>query len=339
MSEQFPNTIDEPNVWTGAEFGQNEEWLVHLSADNISEIERAIDSVTASGVAPREIHSAIFKIPKLAPKLVEAHREIEYGRGFLVLRGWPSERFSYDKNIAAYCGVASYLGETKVQNYEGEAIVDVIDKEKPYDQTSRGYMSNKRLPFHSDGADIVGLLCLGEPAEGGTSLLVSATNLYNTIREERPEVLPTLMRGFQHHRRGQHDPGQPPVTMNRIPIFSFNSGLLHCCYNRNPIEWTVHEGLKLTPEELATLDYLDELCNRPGIAVEMTFQEGDMQFVNNFVILHSRSEYRDKPGRKRHLVRLWLENKTSRRGASGLLDIYVPGSSKVNGQRQPHECN
>ena len=138
------------------------------------------------------------------------------------------------------------------------------------------------------------------------------------------------MRGFKHHRRGQHDRDEPPVTAKRIPIFSFNSGLLHCCYNRNTIEWTVHEGLTLTPEDLATLDYLDELCNRPGMAVKMTFQEGDMQFVNNFVILHSRSAYRDKRGHRRHLVRLWLENKTSRRGAAGLLDIYVPGSSKVS---------
>ena len=63
-------------------------------------------------------------------------------------------------NIAVLCGVASHFGEAKVQNYEGEAIVDVIDEAKPYDHTSRGYMSNKRLPFHSDGADIVGLLCL-----------------------------------------------------------------------------------------------------------------------------------------------------------------------------------
>ncbi|PPR63093.1 MAG: hypothetical protein CFH10_00629 [Alphaproteobacteria bacterium MarineAlpha4_Bin2] len=330
MKEQFPNTIDEPNVWTAANFGLEDEWLVQLSADNISEIERAMDSFLASGIPPQKIHSDIFLLPELAPILLEAHREVEYGRGFLVLRGWPSERFSYDQNIAAYCGVASYLGETKVQNYEGEAIVDVIDEDKPYDQTSRGYMSNKRLPFHSDGADIVGLMCLGEPIEGGTSLLVSATKLYNVIRQEHPEILPTLIRGFKHHRRGQHDRDEPPVTTKRIPIFSFNSGLLHCCYNRNPIEWTVHEGLMLTPEDLATLDYLDELCNRPGMAVKMTFREGDMQFVNNFVILHSRSAYRDKRGHRRHLVRLWLENKTSRRGASGLLDIYVPGSSKVS---------
>ena len=58
-----------------------------------------------------------------------------------------------------------------------------------------------------------------------------------------------------------------------------------------------------------------------------------MQFVNNFVILHSRTAYRDDAAHKRHLVRLWLENKNSRRGAGGLLDIYVPGSSKVSSEK------
>jgi len=333
MNGHLPDNIDEPNVWTSADFGSEEEWLLQISADHIAEIEWAMKGAVARGITPQELRPEDFKLPTLAPKLLEAHQVIEYGRGFLVLRGWPSGQFSYHQNIAAFCGVASYFGNAKVQNYEGEAIVDVIDKEKPYDQTSRGYMSNKRLPFHSDGADIVGLLCLGEPAQGGTSMLVSATKLYNTILQERPEVLSILTRGFQHHRRGQHKQGEPPVTHDRIPIFSFNDGLLHCCYNRNPIEWVAHEGLTLSSEDVKSLDYLDELCNRPGMAVEMNFHQGDMQFVNNFVILHSRSEYRDSEKRKRHLVRLWLEDKESRRGASGLLDIYVPGSSKVSGTK------
>jgi len=36
---------------------------------------------------------------------------------------------------------------------------------------------------------------------------------------------------------------------------------------------------------------------------------GDMQFVNNVFILHSRAEYKDypEPERKRHYMRLWLK--------------------------------
>ncbi|MCD6073684.1 MAG: taurine catabolism dioxygenase TauD, partial [Rhodospirillales bacterium] len=39
------------------------------------------------------------------------------------------------------------------------------------------------------------------------------------------------------------------------------------------------------------------------------FAPGDIQFLNNHVIMHSRTEYWDWPNapeRKRHLLRLWL---------------------------------
>lgn len=330
MTQVHSLPIEESNVWTGTDFNRGEEWVVHLTEAHIDALEAAMKNAVSLNIAPQDLTPDNFPLSELRPTLDAAYKTLEHGRGFLVLRGWPSEKYSHAQTLTVFCGVASYFGKAMIQNYEGEAIVDVIDKKKPYDHTSRGYMSNKRLPFHSDGADLVGLLCLGEPIEGGTSLLLSATKLYNTILEEHPEYIETLMRGFYHHRRGQHDPGEPPISAERIPIFSFHNGLLHCCYNRNPIDWVVHEGMTLSAYEIEILDYFDSLCHRPGMAVEMAFRQGDMQFVNNFVILHSRGEYRDAPSRRRHLVRLWLENPGSLRGAQGLLDIYVPGSSKVS---------
>jgi hypothetical protein len=41
----------------------------------------------------------------------------------------------------------------------------------------------------------------------------------------------------------------------------------------------------------------------------MDFQPGDMQFINNYHVLHGRAEYVDDraSGQVRHLKRLWLE--------------------------------
>ena len=41
----------------------------------------------------------------------------------------------------------------------------------------------------------------------------------------------------------------------------------------------------------------------------MDFQPGDMQFINNFHVLHGRTAYEDDRGQRRvrHLKRLWLE--------------------------------
>lgn len=37
-------------------------------------------------------------------------------------------------------------------------------------------------------------------------------------------------------------------------------------------------------------------------------QLGDMRFINNFSILHSRDEFQDSARNKRHVLRLWLRN-------------------------------
>ena len=172
------------------------------------------------------------------------------------------------------------------------------------------------------------MLCLGVAAEGGRSVIVSATELYNTVSRERPDLMPLLLRGFYHHRRGQHDPGEPPLSPERIPVFAFHNGFLHCCYNRNPIDWVEKEDMRLTAQEMEALDFVDAVVARPEMQLTMDLQEGDMQFVNNFVILHSRTEYRDDATHHRHLLRLWLENPASKRDGMSLLQLYVPGAGR-----------
>ena len=47
----------------------------------------------------------------------------------------------------------------------------------------------------------------------------------------------------------------------------------------------------------------------------MMFQEGDMQFINNHIILHARSAFEDfeKLKLKRHLLRMWIAVDDERR--------------------------
>ena len=42
---------------------------------------------------------------------------------------------------------------------------------------------------------------------------------------------------------------------------------------------------------------------------EWVLEPGDMQWVNNYTVMHSRTEYADwpEPGRERHMLRLWLK--------------------------------
>ncbi len=321
--------ISETNTWVGAELADRESWTHELTQEMVDEVAEATRGAINSGHGYKEVRRENFTLPKTSELIDLAHADLEDGRGFAVISGWPVDEFSYQENVTAFCGVGAHIGKIIIQNYEGDAIVDVRDEGVPYSHQSRGYRSNKYLPFHSDGADLVALLCLNEAVRGGQSLLVSATRVYNIILKENPDVLDILGRGFYHHRRGQHDAGEPPLSKRRIPVFAFANGYLHCCYNRNPIEWAEKEGITLTNEEKAALDYFDSILERPEMQVETGISKGDMQFLNNFVILHSRTEYEDGANR-RHLVRLWMENHASKRMGESLLDLYVPGTSRYH---------
>uniref|UniRef100_UPI003F49B17E TauD/TfdA family dioxygenase n=1 Tax=Nonomuraea bangladeshensis TaxID=404385 RepID=UPI003F49B17E len=46
----------------------------------------------------------------------------------------------------------------------------------------------------------------------------------------------------------------------------------------------------------------------PAFGAARRLRAGDLQLLNNHVVLHSRTEYTDhpEPERRRHLLRLWL---------------------------------
>lgn len=328
MALQVLPEVPGPNAWHSNDFTRPRSWVRTLTPGMVEEIADAVATVKARGIPFYKIARDDFPLPAAAGLLAAAHDDLNARQGFTVVAGFPTDRFSYDDSLLAYGGIAAHLGRVVVQNYEGDLVVDVIDKGIPYDHTSRGYSSNKLLPFHTDGADYVGLLCLGEAAEGGRSLIVSAAAVYNEILRTHPDYLETLFRGFYHHRRGQHDPGESPISPERIPVFSVRDGLLYCCYNRNPIEWAQKEGVVISAHDIEVLDYFDSLCARPDFQLSMDLQLGDLQFVNNYMILHSRTEYRDDAAHRRHLVRLWMHDEDGLRNGVSLLDLYVPKASR-----------
>jgi len=65
---------------------------------------------------------------------------------------------------------------------------------------------------------------------------------------------------------------------------------------------------RLTHEQLAAMDLIETIANDPAFHVEMDFRPGDIQLLNNSVILHAREAYEDDPdpARRRRLLRLWL---------------------------------
>lgn len=313
-----------PEAWRGADIQKQVGWRIGLDAAIADEMAAAARLAVAEAPAPQAVDRRHFRIPGAAGLCAEIHETLERGVGFAVIAGLPFDDLSYDEQVALTLGLSDHVGRVVPQNYELQRIVDVRDEGIEYSHRSRGYRSNKHLPFHTDGAHLFSLTCLGVGAEGGETIITSTSAVYNRMAAEHPDALAVLCRGFYHHRRGQHDPGEPPLSPNRVSVFAFHDGLLHCCYNRNPIEWAAKEGVTLSQEEIAALDTLDAVLADEDMQLRLNLQPGESAFINNYITMHSRTEYADDASHRRHMLRVWMTDPDSRRNGYNLLQLYVP---------------
>lgn len=314
------------SVWNAAEISRLTRWRFELEPAIAAQMADAARAATAACPTAVDVDRTHFNIPLADDLCARVHDELENGVGFAVVASLPFDELTYDEQCALTLGLSDHVGKVVPQNYELQRIVDVRDEGIEYSHRSRGYRSNKHLPFHTDGAHLFSLTCLGVGAEGGETIIASASAVYNRIAKEHPEVLDTLCCGFYHHRRGQHEPGEPPLSAERVPVFAFHNGLLHCCYNRNPIEWAEKEGVTLSDEEIAALDTLDGTLADDDMQLKLNLRPGECAFVNNYITMHSRSEYVDDTDHRRHMLRVWMRDPKSRRSAFNLLQLYVPAA-------------
>ena len=58
------------------------------------------------------------------------------------------------------------------------------------------------------------------------------------------------------------------------------------------------------------IEKMFDIMSDPVNHLMFDLEPGEIQFMNNFVVAHSRSDYQDKGGssKKRHLVRIFLRN-------------------------------
>lgn len=302
--------VDIPSAWRGEDMAARaERWLVHLSAGEIAELEQAARSFLAKTKEIGEITKEQFPLPTFGAHLANLKQTLIDGIGFEVIRGLPVEKFSQEFAATIFCGVGAHLGSTRSQNAMGHILGHVRDiGADAKDPNTRIYQTAERQSFHTDSADVVGLLCIREAMEGGKSLLVSTTTIYNEMLRKRPELAALLFDQIATDRRGEVPEGQKPYL--QIPPLSWHAGFLTGFYQRQYIDSAQRfaDAPRLTPAHVEALDLFDALANDPRLHFGMQLQPGDMQFVYNHALLHDRTAFRDWPDahQKRHLLRLWL---------------------------------
>jgi alpha-ketoglutarate-dependent taurine dioxygenase len=164
--------------------------------------------------------------------------------------------------------------------------------------------------MHTDASEIIGMLSLVKAKTGGYSQAASAVAVHNAILKENPQHLPALYEGFNYSRHGEHAPGEAPNTSFKIPVFSIKDGYLSCRYLRAYMLSAARDmGVTLPQSFIDALNCFDQTASRRDIMFEYMMEPGEMTFMNNYTILHSRTAFEDhpEPARKRHIYRLWLD--------------------------------
>jgi hypothetical protein len=287
-------------------------WTFQLDAAELREIAGALEHVRSRGLAI-PFGPADFPLDSLAARLRAIREEIEQGAGVALVRGLEVDRYGLDGTRLVYWGLGAHLGTPLAQNPRGALLVDVRNEGgDPYkDPTVRGYYTSQYLPFHNDQGDLVGLLCYRASKEGGLSCICSSGAVHNEILATRPDLLELLYGDWYADIRGEQPPGRKPYYVE--PRFAVHNGRFYAQHGPTYIKSAqrFEEVPRLTDKQLEALDLVTQLCADDRFRLDMDFKPGDVQFLNNHLVLHSRTGFvdYDEPERKRHLMRLWLDTK------------------------------
>ena len=335
--------IDIPSAWQGAEMKANpDRWLILLGAREISELENAAESYLGRSKKIADITKESFPLPHFGAHLVELKRKLLVGLGFEVIRGLPVAKYSQEFAATIFCGVGAHLGSARSQNAAGHILGHVRDVgADAKDPNTRIYQTSERQTFHTDSSDVVGLLCIREAMEGGESLLVSTTTIYNEMFARRPDLAALLFDPIATDRRGEVPENEKPYL--EIPVLNWHAGFLTGFYQRQYIDSAQRfpDAMRLSAAHVEALDLFDSLANDPLLNLSMRLRPGDMQFVYNHSLLHDRMGFRDwpDPDKRRHMLRLWLSISGDRplppcfRQRYGSIEIGNRGGIIVKGTR------
>ncbi len=333
MIEKRETSLTDQSVWVRSDFENSEEWIVRLTSDDIAELSDAVAMVKQRGLSVPDISKEDFALPRFGAVLQDVSDELENGRGFVLLRGIPVDDYAPDDLRILYWGIGIHLGEVISQNGRGDLIGHVTDLGFDWSQPNvRGYTTNAGLRPHNDSADLVGLLCVHPAQQGGESIIASATAIFNSILRDAPECLDALYDGFHYDVRGEGVTGKmTEVTRNRVPVYSYHKGRMSCRYNAKAIETAADKmGEPLAQMQRTALRLIEDRFNDPACHLKMVLQPGDLQLLNNFVVLHSRTPYEDAgpPAAKRLLLRLWINLWEGRELAPDFADRYNAGARR-----------
>ena len=309
MRKFLTTPLEDPAAWRGDRMAERSDWIVTLGDPMSADFESAVAAVAARGIDLFDVTRDDFPLPDMGAHVETMLGALEGGRGFVLLRGLPVERWSDAENRIALWGLGTHLGLPVGQDLAGNLLHDVRDTGRKFgsDDSIRYYQTSHAIRLHTDGGDIFALGCVRQGASGGRSLVVSAVEVFNEIVRRRPDLAVVLQEDFWMDARGQRPDG---ARCQVLPIYTWHDGRLSILLKPEYIYSAQRfDGVpRLTDAQREALELFHRVTREPGMALEFSLRPGDVLLASNHTIMHGRTEFEDapEPENRRHMLRLWL---------------------------------
>jgi alpha-ketoglutarate-dependent taurine dioxygenase len=281
----------------------------------VDELEQVLRQLRRDPLPLLLLSPRAFALSACRGVMLRVGRKLRRSVGLAVIDRLPVERFSVDENRALFWLLGSLLGRPVAQKWDGSMVYDVRDTGAALEYGVRRSVTNLELQFHTDAPwlalppEHVGLLCLNPAREGGVSQVVSLVTVHNELGRLHSGLLPRLYRPFPWDRQAEHAPGEDKVA--RQPVFHSDGRTLVGRYNEALIvNGEALGGTPLDQEGQEALGRMRAVADSPELRAEFTIAKGQIQYLANRSVAHSRTAFRDaeEPHLKRHLIRLWNRN-------------------------------
>ena len=157
----LPPETGDRSAWYGPDLKGRTDWIESLSEAEIAEVQTAAKELAESFLDLTSISSDDFPLPTLGPRLQRLLDEVLRGRGFVLIRALPVQRWTKREAAIAFLGIGAHLGSLRMQNADGHLLGHVRDLGRSgLDPNARIYQTRERQTHHTDSCDVVGLLCL-----------------------------------------------------------------------------------------------------------------------------------------------------------------------------------
>jgi len=173
------------SAWRPADFPNPDAFSFTLSERHFAAFDAALAANRRAGRNVEDLTARDFALEAIADDVAAWRDEVLRGRGFIVLREFPRDRYTADDLGMLFFGLGTYFGRAVSQSSMGDRLGHVVDVGGK-DRRERAYRNSRELTLHADRADVVGMLCL-QPPPGESA----AT----------PAPTPSTTRSWPHARR------------------------------------------------------------------------------------------------------------------------------------------